>query len=106
MSLHDVYMIHGARANTSTQRRTGVALRYMPATSVFRRDLKPVDGKTGVAVNFSRRPLWLLKAWTAPGRTTSAWGIRRALAPQPGRRCSVRRCVTTWLPRVTLIRTS
>ena len=27
MSLHDVYMIHGARANTSTQRRTGVALR-------------------------------------------------------------------------------
>jgi ectoine hydroxylase-related dioxygenase (phytanoyl-CoA dioxygenase family) len=52
MSLHDVYMIHGARANTSTQRRTGVALRYMPATSVFRRDLKPVDGKTGVAGEF------------------------------------------------------
>ena len=42
MSLHDVYMIHGAAANTSTQRRTGVALRYMPATSVFERDLRPV----------------------------------------------------------------
>ena len=27
MSLHDVYMIHGARPNTSTRRRTGVALR-------------------------------------------------------------------------------
>jgi ectoine hydroxylase-related dioxygenase (phytanoyl-CoA dioxygenase family) len=26
MSLHDVYMIHGATANTSGQRRTGVAL--------------------------------------------------------------------------------
>lgn len=61
MSLHDVYMIHGARANTSTQRRTGVALRYMPATSLFDRALRPVDGKTGVPVNFAQRPLWLLR---------------------------------------------
>jgi Phytanoyl-CoA dioxygenase (PhyH) len=61
MSLHDVYMIHGARANTSAMRRTGVALRYMPSTSLFDRTLRPVDGKTGVAVNFARRPLWLLK---------------------------------------------
>jgi ectoine hydroxylase-related dioxygenase (phytanoyl-CoA dioxygenase family) len=61
MSLHDVYMIHGARANTSARRRTGVALRYMPATSLFDRNLRPSDGKTGVAVNFAKRPLWLLK---------------------------------------------
>ena len=61
MSLHDVHMIHGAAANTSTQRRTGIALRYMPATSHFDRRLKPVDGQTGVAVNFAQRPLWLLK---------------------------------------------
>lgn len=61
MSLHDVHMIHGAAANTSAQRRTGVALRYMPATSHFDRRLKPVDGKTGVAVNFAQRPLWLVK---------------------------------------------
>ena len=61
MSLHDVYMIHGARANTSGKRRSGAALRYMPSTSVFERDLRPVDGKTGVPVNFARRPLWLLK---------------------------------------------
>ena len=46
MSLHDVYMIHGAQANTSGQRRTGVALRYMPATSHFDRSLRPVDGKS------------------------------------------------------------
>jgi len=68
MSLHDVYMIHGARPNTSTRRRTGVALRYMPATSVFDRSLKPVDGKTGVAVNFAERPLWLLKGVDRSGR--------------------------------------
>lgn len=61
MSLHDVYMIHGAKANRSPQRRTGVALRYMPATSHFDRSLRPVDGKTGVPVDFARRPLWLLR---------------------------------------------
>ena len=68
MSLHDVYLIHGAAANTSAQRRTGVALRYMPATSVFERDLRPVDGKSGVAVNFGQRPLWLLKGVDRSGR--------------------------------------
>jgi hypothetical protein len=68
MSLHDVYMIHGARANTSGKRRTGAALRYMPATSVFERDLRPVDGKSGVPVNFARRPLWLVKGQDRSGR--------------------------------------
>ena len=67
MSLHDVYMIHGAAANTSTQRRTGLALRYLPASSHFDRSLKPMDGKTGVAVNFAQRPLWLLKGVDACG---------------------------------------
>ena len=68
MSLHDVYMIHGARANTSGKRRTGAALRYMPSTSVFERDLRPVDGKSGVPVNFARRPLWLVKGTDRSGR--------------------------------------
>ena len=74
MSLHDVYMIHGAQANTSGLRRTGVALRYMPATSVFERDLRPVDGKTGVPVNFARRPLWLLKGVDRSGRNDFVTG--------------------------------
>jgi Phytanoyl-CoA dioxygenase (PhyH) len=67
MSLHDVYMIHGAKANTSQKRRTGVALRYMPSTSLFDRSLKPMDGKTGVAVNFANRPLWLLRGQDRTG---------------------------------------
>jgi len=74
MSLHDVYMIHGAKANTSTKRRTGVALRYMPATSLFDRSLKPMDGKTGVAVNFSNRPLWLLRGVDRTGLNDFAVG--------------------------------
>ena len=80
MSLHDVYMIHGAKANTSTRRRTGVALRYMPSTSVFERDLRPADGKTGVAVNFAERPLWLLKGVDRSGRNDFEVGHLR---PQP-----------------------
>jgi ectoine hydroxylase-related dioxygenase (phytanoyl-CoA dioxygenase family) len=77
MSLHDVYMIHGAKANTSTRRRTGVALRYMPSTSVFERDLRPADGKTGVPVNFAQRPLWLLKGVDRSGRNDFEVGHRR-----------------------------
>ena len=77
MSLHDVYMIHGAAANTSRQRRTGVALRYMPSTSVFERDLRPADGKTGVAVNFAQRPLWLLRGVDRSGRNDFEVGHRR-----------------------------
>ena len=77
MSLHDVYMVHGAKANRSHQRRTGVALRYMPATSVFERHLKPVDGKTGVAVDFAHRPLWLVKGRDRSGRNDLGVGHRR-----------------------------
>jgi ectoine hydroxylase-related dioxygenase (phytanoyl-CoA dioxygenase family) len=77
MSLHDVYMIHGAKANTSDKRRTGVALRYMPSTSVFERNLRPADGKTGVTVNFAERPLWLLKGVDRSGRNDFEVGRRR-----------------------------
>ena len=76
LSLHDVYMIHGARANTSGKRRTGAALRYMPATSVFERDLRPVDGKSGVPVNFARRPLWLVKGVDRSARNDFNTGHR------------------------------
>ena len=78
MSLHDVYMIHGAKANTSARRRTGVALRYMPSTSVFDRTLRPADGQTGVAVNFANRPLWLLKGVDCSGRNDFEVGHRAA----------------------------
>jgi len=76
MSLHDVYMIHGAAANTSGQRRTGVALRYMPSTSVFERDLRPVDGQSGVPVNFAQRPIWLLRGVDRSGRNDFRVGHR------------------------------
>ncbi len=78
MSLHDIHMIHGAAANTSPRRRTGVALRYMPATSVFERDLRPADGKSGVPVDFARRPLWLVRGVDRSGRNDLAVGHCRS----------------------------
>jgi len=77
MSLHDVYMIHGAAANRSPQRRTGVALRYMPATSVFERDIRPAEGRSGIPVDFARRPLWLLRGVDRSGRNDFSVGHRR-----------------------------
>ena len=77
MSLHDVYMVHGAEANRSGQRRTGVALRYMPASSHFDRSLKPVDGQSGVPVSFATRPLWLLRGQDVSGRNDFTVGHRR-----------------------------
>jgi len=83
MSLHDVYMVHGANANRSAQRRTGVALRYMPSTSLFDRRLRPVDGQTGVPVNFAARPLWLVRGVDRHGGNDFLTG-HRAPAQTPG----------------------
>jgi ectoine hydroxylase-related dioxygenase (phytanoyl-CoA dioxygenase family) len=75
MSMHDVYMIHGAAANRSAQRRTGVALRYMPGSSVFERDLDPVAGRSGVPTAFAQRPLWLLRGRDRTGRNDFSIGF-------------------------------
>ncbi|HEX6690743.1 MAG TPA: phytanoyl-CoA dioxygenase family protein, partial [Burkholderiales bacterium] len=68
MSLHDVYMIHGAAVNRSPMRRAGVAIRYMPGSSVFERDLIKPSSNSGYLVDFSTRPLWLLKGRDRTGR--------------------------------------
>jgi Phytanoyl-CoA dioxygenase (PhyH) len=78
MSLHDIYMVHGAKANMSGVRRTGVALRYMPGTSLFDRSLRPFDGQTGVPVSFATRPLWLLRGEDRTGRNDFSVGHRGA----------------------------
>lgn len=79
MSMHDVYMIHGANANRSTKRRAGVALRYMPGTSVFERNLDPVQGRSGVPVAFATRPLWLLRGRDRTGRNDFSIGFEDSL---------------------------
>jgi len=78
MSMHDIFMIHGAKVNTSGIRRTGVALRYMPGSSVFDRSLRPFEGQTGVPVSFATRPLWLLRGEDRTGLNDFAVGHRGA----------------------------
>lgn len=68
MSLHDIYMVHGSNPNRSGQRRAGIAIRYMPATSHFQRDLIPTSAKSGYKVDFATRPLWLLRGEDRTGR--------------------------------------
>jgi ectoine hydroxylase-related dioxygenase (phytanoyl-CoA dioxygenase family) len=80
MSLHDVYMIHGANPNRSPQRRAGVAIRYMPATSVFERGLIATSSKSGYTVDFSTRPLWLLRGQDRTGRNDFTIGHRQPQA--------------------------
>ena len=77
MSMHDVYLIHGAAANRSTKRRTGVALRYMPGTSYLDRGQHSLSGKTGVGVNWATRPLWLLRGQDRTGRNDFNAGHKR-----------------------------
>ena len=74
MSLHDIYMIHGATVNRSPMRRAGVAIRYMPGTSVFERDLIKPNSSSGYLVDFSTRPLWLLKGKDRTGRNDFSIG--------------------------------
>lgn len=56
-SLHDVFLVHGSAANTSGRRRSGFAIRYMPASSLFDRGIRREE----LVANFSERPLWLVR---------------------------------------------
>jgi ectoine hydroxylase-related dioxygenase (phytanoyl-CoA dioxygenase family) len=68
MSMHDVHMIHGSNPNRSPNRRAGVAIRYMPASSVFDRELKKPGAQAGYTIDFGSRPLWLVRGQDRTGR--------------------------------------
>ena len=68
MSFHDVFLIHGSNANRSTRRRAGLAIRYMPATSLFDRHSSSDGIGAGYAVYFSNRPIWLLRGEDKTGQ--------------------------------------
>ena len=58
-SMHDIYLVRGSAPNTSRRRRGGVAIRYMPTTSWFRRDLEMQF--SDYPSNFKGRPIWLAR---------------------------------------------
>lgn len=61
VSLHDAYLVHGSNPNQSTRRRAGIAIRYMPGSSHFKRDLLTPSVDVSYTIDFSERPLWLLR---------------------------------------------
>jgi ectoine hydroxylase-related dioxygenase (phytanoyl-CoA dioxygenase family) len=77
MSMHDVYAIHGSNPNRSPKRRAGVAIRYMPGTSIFGRDIIEPGDASGYRVDFSTRPIWLLKGQDRTGRNDFKVGHAR-----------------------------
>jgi ectoine hydroxylase-related dioxygenase (phytanoyl-CoA dioxygenase family) len=72
LSLHDVYLIHGSRPNRSPKRRAGLAIRYMPATSHFDRTVPPMTSYGTSVIDFSRRPLWLVRGVDRAGNDFTA----------------------------------
>ena len=64
VSLHDIYLIHGSEPNRSHKPRRGMTLRYMPTTSVYRRDL--AEGRIG-PVAMSERTLYLMRGADVSG---------------------------------------
>lgn len=61
LSLHDVELVHGSQANTSGRRRAGLAVRYMPSTSLYDRTLTMGGASQTAPVEFKQRPIWLLR---------------------------------------------
>ena len=61
MSIHDVYMIHGSAPNNSNKRRAGLAIRYMPATSLYDRTIKRQGGAAAIRQDMSLRPIYLVR---------------------------------------------
>ncbi|MEE2804082.1 MAG: phytanoyl-CoA dioxygenase family protein [Pseudomonadota bacterium] len=66
-SLHDIHIIHGSNPNTSGRRRAGVAIRYMPGTSLMNRTSSRTGNSSGYMVNWATRPLWLLRGENRAG---------------------------------------
>lgn len=67
-SVHDAYLVHGAAANNSGQRRGGLTFRYMPTTSHFDRNLAARQVKELGVVDISQRQLHLVRGIDRCGR--------------------------------------
>ncbi|MBL8806090.1 MAG: phytanoyl-CoA dioxygenase family protein [Rhodospirillales bacterium] len=80
MSMHDVYLIHGSNANRSPKRRAGIAIRYMPGTSLFDRTIMRPGDQSGYKIDFTTRPLWLLAGQDRTGLNDFRVGHAHAVA--------------------------
>ena len=64
ISLHDVFLIHSSEPNRSDLPRRGLTLRYMPTSSVYRRDISK-----GLTAKFDQaRSLFLMRGRDVSGK--------------------------------------
>lgn len=68
-SMHDVYTVHGSDQNSSSRRRAGIALRYMPTSSLFDRHMFASDASSGYVVDWAKRPIFLVRGQDRAGNT-------------------------------------
>ena len=68
VSLHDIGIVHGSAANTSSRRRAGLALRYMPSTSWMYRQ------QENAAANWTDMPMELVRGENRHGGNDFACG--------------------------------
>ena len=68
MVIFDVFTAHGASPNLSNQRRAGFAIRYIPSTSIFDRNMKVGSGQDDVQTDLSQRALFLVRGEDKTGK--------------------------------------
>ena len=68
VSFHDVYMIHGSRANQTDQRRAAFVVRLMPASCHYDHALGKEMGAQHEAHGYGVRPLFLVRGRDVSGR--------------------------------------
>ena len=67
MSFHDVYMIHGSRANVSGRRRAAFVIRLMPGHCHYDHALGEKMAQPHQAHDYGRRPLYLVRGQDRTG---------------------------------------
>ena len=61
MVVFGAFTAHGASPNLSNQRRAGFAIRYMPGTSIYDRNMKVAGGQDDVHTDLGQRALFLVR---------------------------------------------
>lgn len=74
MSFHDVYMIHGSRANTTGARRAAFVVRIMPGNCYYDHALGQEMAQPHQAHDYGRRPLFLVRGRDRTGRNNFSIG--------------------------------
>lgn len=74
LSIHDVFLVHGSGPNRSARRRAAFTPRYMPASSLWDRDLPGVAPAWRNA--YGKRPIYLLRGDPGPNTGEKLFDLR------------------------------